>query len=81
MTGKRITYGYQQIAEYYAELIDNGTVKPGAQLPTTREVCATWQVTAPTVAKAWLLLKTKGLIEIRLGAGGGTFVAPRKASA
>jgi DNA-binding GntR family transcriptional regulator len=72
---KRITYGYEQIAEYYRELIEVGTLRPGARLPTTREVAASWGVSTPTVSKAWDLLKAELLIETCVGKAGGAFVA------
>jgi DNA-binding GntR family transcriptional regulator len=72
---RTITYGYEQIAEYYRELIQMGTLRPGARLPTAREVAAAWSVSPSTVVKAWQRLKDDGLIRIQPGRGGGTFAA------
>jgi DNA-binding GntR family transcriptional regulator len=75
MTVKTISYGYEQIAEYYRELIQMGTMRPGTQLPTVRQAAVAWAVSQPTVSRAWAVLKAERLIVVRAGAHGGTFVA------
>lgn len=71
---KKITYGYEQIANYYAELIMMGAMRPGVQLPATRQAAAAWSVSTVTVGRAWRELRERGLVEMRPGRGGGTFV-------
>jgi DNA-binding transcriptional MocR family regulator len=45
------------------------TLPAGAQLPSTREICASAQVSPVTVQKAVRLLVTEGLVEARPGVG------------
>ncbi len=67
---------YQQIAEYYEDLLVSGTIAPGEKLPAIRRLAAVLQVNSVTVVKAYDLLAHKQLvIKTR---GSGVFAAGRK---
>jgi DNA-binding transcriptional MocR family regulator len=57
------------------------TLPAGAQLPSTREICAAAQVSPVTVQKAVRLLVTEGLVEARPGVGNFVLPAPGGAAA
>jgi DNA-binding transcriptional MocR family regulator len=66
------------IAAAVGRLISDGTLVPGARLPTVREVSRRLGLSATTVSDAWQRLARSGVIE---GRGRlGTFVAPRTRS-
>lgn len=63
---------YEQIANQIRNLIFNGTLRPGDQLPSERELAEQFGVSRTAVREAVRVLGEKGLIEIQ--AGRGTFV-------
>lgn len=63
---------YLQIAGYLRDQIVRGDLAPGAEVPSERELAATWRVARPTATKALQALRQQGLVEARQGAG--TFV-------
>ncbi|GEM31478.1 GntR family transcriptional regulator [Nocardia neocaledoniensis NBRC 108232] len=63
---------YLQIAGYLRDQIVRGDLAPGAELPSERELAATWRVARPTATKALRALRQQGFVEARQGAG--TFV-------
>lgn len=63
---------YEQIANQVRNLIFNGTLRPGDQLPAERELAEQFGVSRTAVREAVRVLGEKGLIEIQ--AGKGTFV-------
>lgn len=64
-----------EIAAHYRKQIDDGTLQPGAELPSQREVAEKLKASPTTVNAAWRLLKAEGLIWTQ--AGKGTVVAER----
>ncbi len=62
------------IIEQIRLLIRQGQLKPGDRLPAERDLCERFQVSRVTVREALRVLEAAGLIEIRVGARGGTFV-------
>jgi GntR family transcriptional regulator len=64
---------YRQIIEQVRRAIRYGKVKPGAQLPTARELVAALVVNPNTILKAYRELELAGLVECRPGLG--TFIA------
>jgi GntR family transcriptional repressor for pyruvate dehydrogenase complex len=54
--------------------IKDGTLSPGDRLPPERDLTARFGVSRVTVRDALRILEAKGLIEIRVGAGGGAFI-------
>ncbi|MBF6240486.1 GntR family transcriptional regulator [Nocardia otitidiscaviarum] len=63
---------YLQIAGYIRDQIVRGDLPPGAEVPSERDLAASWKVARPTAAKALQALRQQGLVESRRGSG--TFV-------
>jgi len=63
---------YLQVAKQVRQAMQLGTLLPGDQLPTVKEVVATLAINPNTVLKAYQLLEHQGLVEGRQGQG--TFV-------
>jgi GntR family transcriptional regulator, transcriptional repressor for pyruvate dehydrogenase complex len=64
----------QVIIDQIRELIHSGKLRPGDRLPSERELCARFGVSRVTVREALRVLEAGGLVDIRVGAHGGTFV-------
>ena len=64
---------YLQIVHQVKEGLRLGTIELGDQLPTVREVVADLAINPNTVAKAYRLLESEGLVVARQGRG--TFVS------
>ena len=60
---------YMQIVEQVRQLIVQGELKPGDQLPTVRQLAADLRVNFNTVARAYRLLDEAGLISTQHGRG------------
>jgi len=65
---------FQDIVDQVEEVILDGRIKPDERLPAERELCEQFKASRGTLREALRILEQKGLIEIRLGAGGGAFV-------
>jgi GntR family transcriptional regulator len=64
---------YVQLIHQVRRAVQLGTLRPGDQLPTVREVVARLAVNPNTVLRAYRELEHEGLVVLR--AGLGTFVA------
>lgn len=62
----------EQVAHNLLDLIRSGSIKPGQQLPTERDLAAMMQVSRPSVREAVRGLQILGVIKTRQG--GGLFV-------
>ncbi len=60
---------YRQIEDQIAELIRAGTLRPGEQIPSVRELAAQTLVSLITVRRAYSDLAAEGLIVQRRGQG------------
>lgn len=60
---------YLQIRDRLQHLIQSGTLAPGQQLPSIRNLADTIQVNKLTVIEAYGMLEAEGLIHARQGAG------------
>lgn len=58
-----------QIATFYADLIREGSLRPGERLPTIREVAGHARVTRATVQQAYKRLADDGLVVATVGRG------------
>lgn len=55
--------------------IANGKLAPGDRLPSEKELSEQFGLSRTTVRDALRVLESQGLVTIKVGAGGGTFVA------
>ena len=67
---------FQNVVEQIQEAILDGRLQTGQCLPSERELKETFGVSRGTLREALRVLEQKGLIEIRLGVGGGSVVKP-----
>ena len=66
---------YRQIIDQVLLAVADGRLKPGAQLPTVRQLAVDLSVNLNTVAKAYREMEIRGIVETQQGTG--TFVAAR----
>jgi len=64
---------YVQLREQILQAIGHGTLKPGARLPTMREVAVALKIDLNTVQRAYAALEREGVLTTFRGRG--TFVA------
>ncbi|NIQ94448.1 MAG: FadR family transcriptional regulator [Desulfuromonadales bacterium] len=62
----------EEIVEQIKELISSGELKPGARIPSEREMASVLGVSRPSVREALMVLEAMGFVESRQG--GGTYV-------
>ena len=62
------------IVNQIKQLIRDGSLLPGDRLPNERELCQQLGVSRVTVREALRTLEATGLIQVRLGAHGGSFL-------
>ncbi len=60
---------YVQIFEHVKAMVAAGTLDPGSQLPTVREMAAELRINFNTVARAYRLLHEEGVISTQQGRG------------
>jgi DNA-binding FadR family transcriptional regulator len=70
----RPTKIFQDVVAQIEEAILTGRIRTGQTLPSERELKETFQISRGTLREALRVLEQKGLIEIRLGVGGGAVV-------
>jgi GntR family transcriptional regulator len=58
---------YLQIITQIKEQVGNGTLSPGDELPSVRELADTLGINLHTVRSAYLKLRDQGIINLRLG--------------
>lgn len=63
-----------QIVSQIQAAIDDGSLTSGDQLPTERELAERFQVSRVTVRDALRVLEALGLLDVRVGASGGSFI-------
>lgn len=66
---------HEKIVAQIKDAIFNGTFQPGDRLPSERELAETFCTSRVTVRSAILTLRNIGIVTVRKGMGGGTFVA------
>lgn len=72
--------GYADIASHYRRLIADGTLAPGAEMPSMRDVMAEFDVSITTVNRAFKMLKSEGLTTPKPGVGTVVSDQPRVAA-
>jgi DNA-binding FadR family transcriptional regulator len=65
----------QVIVDQIKTLIREGKLSTGDRLPSERDLCQRFNVSRVTVREALRVLEANGLIDIRVGARGGAFLA------
>lgn len=65
---------FQDVVDQVGDAILDGQVAIGDRLPAEREMCELFGISRGTLREALRVLEEKGLIEIRLGVGGGSMV-------
>lgn len=60
---------YEQIVEQVRSRIESGTLSPGDQLPTVRQLALELRVNFNTIARAYRILDEAGLISTQQGRG------------
>ncbi len=65
---------FQDVVDQIQAAILDGRIKPGEKLPAERELGEMLGTSRGTLREALRVLEQKGLIEIRLGVGGGAIV-------
>ena len=65
---------FQDVVEQIQDAVLEGRLRPGDRLPAERELGTLFGVSRGTLREALRVLEQKGLIEIRLGVGGGVVI-------
>ncbi|MDV7244340.1 MULTISPECIES: FadR/GntR family transcriptional regulator [Rhodococcus] len=65
---------YETVAEQLREAILDGHYRPGDRLPTEGELTQEFQVSRAVIRQATMSLEGEGLVDVQVGAGGGTYV-------
>ncbi|MET9554316.1 GntR family transcriptional regulator [Streptomyces sp. NPDC006645] len=60
---------YLQIAHHIRDQILRGDLRPGDEVPSERQLAASWKVSRPTAARSLEALSHQGLVEKRQGSG------------
>ncbi len=68
------TQTHERIVVQIKDAIFDGKLKPGERLPSERELADIFHTSRVTVRSAILTLRNNGIVTVRKGTGGGTFV-------
>src|SRR5205814_1291541 len=66
---------FEEAVEQIAERVKSGDLVVGDRLPSERELAALMRISRPTLREAVKVLAEAGVLEVRRGQSGGTFVA------
>jgi len=66
---------HEKIVAQIKDAVFGGTLKPGERLPAERELADIFCTSRVTVRSALLTLRNNGIVTVRKGTGGGTFIA------
>jgi DNA-binding transcriptional MocR family regulator len=62
-------YRYQDVAQFIAALVDNGTLPFGTRAPSLRQICRQHRISLSTAVQAYRLLEDEGVLEARPQSG------------
>lgn len=71
----RVTRASEEVIQQIKAHIFDGRLAPGDQLPSERELAGQFGLSRLTIRDALRVLESQGLVEIKVGARGGAFVA------
>lgn len=71
----RPTRVHEAVADQLRQTILAGGYEAGERLPHERELIARFEVSRTAIRQAMQLLEQQGLVDVRVGSGGGCFVA------
>lgn len=71
----RVSRASSDIVRQVQASIADGKLAPGDRLPSEKELSEQFGLSRTTIRDALRVLESQGLVEIKVGAGGGTFVA------
>lgn len=75
LTSKRV---FEQISDQIRDLIFSGVFRPGEKLPSERELSIQFHVGRTALREALRVLENEGLIFIKQGSNGGSFISEPK---
>ena len=67
---------YRQLIDQVSSALASGTLSPGTQLPTVRQVAVDLSINPNTVLRAYREMEIRGVLETQQGSG--TYIADRK---
>ncbi len=70
----KVVRASEKVIGQVEEAIFSGQLSPGDRLPSERELAERFELSRMTVRDALRVLESSGLVEIKVGAGGGAFV-------
>ncbi len=71
----RVTRASEDVVEQIKSEIFSGRLTAGDKLPSEKDLAEQFRLSRVTVRDALRVLESHGLIEVKVGAGGGTFIA------
>jgi GntR family transcriptional repressor for pyruvate dehydrogenase complex len=78
--GVRHSNVYQKVVDQVEEAILTDQLAPGQRLPSERKLTEVFHTSRRTLREAMRVLEQKGLIEVRTGSKGGSFVTDRSSN-
>lgn len=69
---------HEQVADQLRTRILAGELQPGDRLPPEQDLIQEFEVSRTAVRQGMQLLEQQGLVDVRVGSGGGCFVAPSR---
>ena len=66
---------FEEAVDQIAEKVKSGDLQVGERLPSERELAAQMRISRPTLREAVKVLAEAGVLDVRRGQSGGTFVA------
>lgn len=71
---------FEEIIGQIKAMIEDGTLQPGDRLPPERALAEQFAVSRNTVREALRMLEIAGIVQLRRGASGGSFISPQGSS-